>query len=107
MPAKKNIIKDLRLEIKTLNDKLAGEKQHLAYREKQFSRACRTHEYELARINVRTNNLAVGLKLAFTKELTWMELCDDSDSKFARIQDTIATLKSIAAPVEEFNYDRR
>ena len=105
MPAKKNIIKDLRAEIKALNDKLAGEKQHLAYREKQFSRARNTHEYELARINVRTNNLAVRLKIAFIKELTWLALCDNSESKFVRIQDTIATLKSIAAPVEDFNDD--
>ena len=98
MPAKKNIIKDLRLEIKALEDKLLGQKKHLAYREKQFSRVRRRHEFELNIINTCTNNLAIRLKLAFTKELTWLELCDDSDSKFVRIQDTIISLKSIAAP---------
>ena len=103
MTAKKNIIKDLRLEIKALEDKLLGQKQHLAYREKQFSRVQNTHEYEFAMINVRTNNLAARLKFAFVRELTWMKLCDDPDSKFICIKNAISSLHDIAAPPEDSN----
>lgn len=101
MPAKKNIIKELRQEIKALNDKLAGEQQHLLYRERQFKRIAKTHENELAMINIWTNNLANTLKYKFAKDLSWLALTDDSESKMRHIKEGIAMLYNIAAPPEE------
>ena len=103
MPARKNIIKDLRQEIKALEDKIKGQYQHINYREKQFARIRNDHERELAMINTQTNNLANILKYRFNKELTWMELCDDPDSKFQLIRRVIDDLMTTAEPARKYN----
>ena len=105
MAAKKNIIKELRQEIKDLEYKLTAAQHHQTYRERQFKRIQNTHEHELALINQRTNNIATTLKYRFTKELTWMVLCDDPDNKLRYIKDAIERLRYIAAPVEDFDDD--
>jgi len=101
MSAKKNIIKDLRQEIRDLEDKLKGQRQHINYREKQFTRIQNGHERELAMINTQTNNLANILKHRFNKELTWMELCDDPNSKFQLIRRVIDDLITTAEPARK------
>jgi len=100
MAAKKNIIKDLRQEIKDLEEKLKGQKQHMSYRERQFRRAEGDHESYIAMIDSQTNNIARTLTYKFSKELTWMQLCDDPESKFDYIQHAVEVLKRLAAPVE-------
>jgi len=103
MPAKKNIIKSLRQEIAVLEDRIAAQHQHLAYREKQFKRIQNGHEYEMRMINSQTNNIATRLRLNFSKELTWLELTDDGDSQFQIIKGAITDLENIAGPENQGN----
>jgi len=98
MTAKKNIIKELRQEIRDLNEELANYKQGMRTREKWFTRVLNTHKSELSLICSQTNNIAAGFKYRFHKELTWLALCDDPGSKFQLINSAITSLRSIARP---------
>jgi len=103
MASKRDIIKDLKQQIKDLEDKAKGQAQHINYREKQFLRVKRDHEAELSRINRYTNGVANTLKFKFNKELAWMALCDDPESKFQYIKRVVYDLEAIAAPPEEYH----
>ena len=96
MAAKKNIIKDLRQEIVDLEDKIRAQVQHINHREKMYARAKAEHAGDLAMINRQTNNVARTLKREFSKELTWLELCDDPESKMQIVKGVIETLQWIA-----------
>ena len=101
MPAKKNIIKELRAEIKALEDMLKGQRQHLTYRERQFNRMENTHLYEIQLLHTRTSNVAGILKYRFAKDLSWLALTDNPESKMRYVRDAIEMLYSIGAPIEE------
>lgn len=105
MTAKKNIIKDLRLEIKGLKDKLKGEQQRLAYRKIQFMRLRNAHKREIDLLHARTRNVATALKYRFAKDLSWLALTDDADSKMQIVKNAIETLQIIGAPEEDISYD--
>ncbi len=98
MAAKKNIIKDLRQEIRDLQDQVAGQRQQLIYQAKQSIRIADSHDLVLTGINYHTNLMAQTLRNKFIKELTWLALCDDADSKFQYIKELAIMLDRIAMP---------
>ena len=94
-------IKELRKVINQLNDKIVGQKQHRQYREKQYARTKKEHAHELKRINRCTNAMANTLSYKFVKDLTWLELCDNPESKIHYVKSTIKNLQELAKSVEE------
>ena len=101
MTAKKNIIKQLRQEIKDLQTQMTNYRHGMASRERQFTRIQQAHDRELLVINSRTNNMANTLQYRFNKDLTWLSLCDDPESKLQLVKRVIVELKDVAAPAEE------
>jgi len=103
MTAKKNIIKELRQEIKDLEAQIANNKLGMRTREKWFSRVQATHKSEIHWINIQTNNIASALRCRFLKEMTWLELCDDPDSKMQIVKQAIKELKLVARNKDDDN----
>lgn len=99
MTAKKNIIKDLRQEIRELEATVKSQNRAINAHNRQIDRILNSHIRELSSINTWTNNIANTLKFKFNKELTWMTLCDDPDSKFRYINEVIVYLHSVAKPL--------
>lgn len=98
MAAKKDVIKKLRQEILDLNAVIKEQACEIGHRKKMFASEHNRHNMALAVINTQTNNIAAGLKHRFLKELTWLALCDDPDSKIQIVKRTIDDLHSIARP---------
>lgn len=101
MTAKKNLIKELRQEIKDLETELANNRRGMRTREKWFTRVQSTQKSDLHWINIQTNNIASALQYRFLKEITWLALSDDPDSKVQIVKQAIKELRLVAAKEDE------
>lgn len=88
MTAKRDIIKELRQEVKDLQVRVDDQNRELNHIKS-------LHQRELEYINRVTNMLSDSLHKHFAKELAWQELCNDPESKMRLIKHTSQRLKHL------------
>lgn len=95
MTAKKNIMREQRQEIQQLKQQINEQKRVIRAQKEQVECLKDQHNTKLTQIQWQAETIANSLREQFIKELTWLELCDDPNAKFATVKRAITNLRTI------------
>ena len=95
MAAKKNIMREQRQEIQQLKEQISEQKRLIRVQQDQVEWLKDQHEIKMHQLKSSTKYVEELLRNHFTKELTWLELCDDPNSKFDAVKQAVSRLRAL------------
>lgn len=101
MAAKKDIIKGLREEIRTLETKITGQRNALNSLQARYAMARAENRNAVNSVKRRVGMVTRKLREAISAELMWQELTDDPETQMASIRNCIRILEDVAVEEEE------